>query len=327
VFASRSILIVAFMMAVQLSRGAEALAATASPESRPPIPLGPSPVAKFREWLSQSENQREKALAEYPATKREVLKVKLGEYDRLSPLQRERRLKAIELRWYLRPLLELSELSRAERVAAVPVEYRELVDQRLKEWDQIETALQKRLLQNEVALQYFTRLEQATSRPPQPPINPAQLEKLQQRLASWRATSPSQRERVYAQFNRFLELPSRERVKTLNAMPESERQEMEHTLQAFQQLPAEQRRVCVQSFQKFGYMTPEEKHAFLKNAERWEAMSPEDRNLWKQLVSNLPPMPPVRDALPPPPRVALPPPAMATNEGIISDGALPQAKN
>src|SRR2546430_4086973 len=50
-----------------------------------------------------------------------------------------------------------------------------------------------------------------------------------------------------------------EKQRTLDALSEPERQEMEKTLRVFEKLPPAQRLVCIRSFQKFAEMTPEER--------------------------------------------------------------------
>src|ERR1041385_3457734 len=72
------------------------------PEVEPPIP--PSPVDEFRQWLRMTAEQREKELQQWPDDKRVVLRHKLRVYEQFSVEERERRLRMLELRWYLRPL-------------------------------------------------------------------------------------------------------------------------------------------------------------------------------------------------------------------------------
>jgi len=115
-------------------------------------------------------------------------------------------------------------------------------------------------------------------------------------------------------FEQFFELPSREKEKTLGALSDTERREMEVTLKAFEKLPPEQRHICVNSFRKFSNMTAEERAQFLKNAERWKEMPPEDRRAWRTLITKLPPLPPGFGLPPMPPLPRRP--ASLTNAGL-----------
>ena len=73
------------------------------PQMTPPMP--PSPMDYFRSLLAMSPAQRESALAKKPARIRERILAKVNEYAALDPDERELRLRATELRWYLMPLL------------------------------------------------------------------------------------------------------------------------------------------------------------------------------------------------------------------------------
>ena len=82
----------------------------AAESAQPPIPvlmppIPPSPIDQFRQWLRMAAPEREKSLAEYPEAKQATLRQKLQAYESMPPEQRERRLRMLELRWYLRPLM------------------------------------------------------------------------------------------------------------------------------------------------------------------------------------------------------------------------------
>jgi hypothetical protein len=263
---------------------------SAQQEIAPPIPPLVSPIKRFREWLAMPEAERHKAIAEYPEEKRKILEAKVQQYAKLPEAERDRRLRAVELRWYLRPLMGLPAEKRKMTLEAIPTEYKQLVEQRLQQWDQLNPALKKQLLESELTIQYVTRVQQRVLTPP----TPASSEAIQQAQQAAR------------QFNLFFQLPPAEKEKTLNALSESERREMEKTLRAFEQLPLAQRHLCMQSFEKFATMAADEKRDFLKSAARWQSMSPQDRALWRQLVANLPPLPPAGPDLPPIPRAGAP---------------------
>jgi hypothetical protein len=256
------------------------------------LPPTPSPIEHFRRLLSVSGTEREAVLAEWPEGKRQVLRRKCAEYDKLPSQERERRLKMMELRWYMQPLMNLPPAER--NFLQIPSEFREVIEERLHQWDALPSNLREQLLENEFALQYFARLKQA--RPEQRGIiiqqfNETQRERLKSRLTDWNKLSPRERRRSYEQFNRFFELPREEQQKTLMALSEGERKEMQRTLEAFAKLPKEQREACVNSFQRFTSMNSEERREFLQNAARWQAMSPQERKQWRLLVNNLPPLP------------------------------------
>jgi hypothetical protein len=286
----------------------------------PPLPPQVQPpVAFFRKLLAMTPAEQENYLTNRPPEIRSRILAKVREYQALDPNEREMRLRATELRWYLLPLLRTPPADRATRLAAVPDDLRDLIKARLGQWDILPPPLQQEFLANERALRYFTRVD-ATNGPSLPGVGgePAPPDS---DLARWNALSDEQRQRITDRFKQFFELAPVEKQKTLGTLSPLERQQMEKTLQSFDQLPPLQRFECVRAFAKFAGMSPPERAEFLKNAERWSQMSPQERQTWRDLVANVPkwpPMPPVPlPPLPPIPQVpALPPhfhPPVATN--------------
>ena len=273
--------------------GLSSSSATAGAPAPPPVPK--SRVAYFRDLLAMGPVELSKALRGLPENQRNALQAKLREYAALTPTEREARLRATELRWYLRPLMNAPSDRRADQVASVPVEYRTLVEDRLRQWDALPHETQKEVLENEWTLPYFLRLQSASLSEREDALrdfSPGQRQKLERQLAFWQALPLEHRQRMGEYFRQFFELSAKEKEKTLNTLSDAERQEMEKTLQAFESLPPAQRRACINSFQKFASMSPPERAQFLKNAGRWKEMSAGERQTWRMLVAKLPPLPP-----------------------------------
>src|SRR4051812_38384779 len=73
-----------------------------------PIPVAPTspvtprcPVDFFRELLAMNFAERNQALGGRPAESRKQILAKVREYEGMKPNEREQRLRATELRWYL----------------------------------------------------------------------------------------------------------------------------------------------------------------------------------------------------------------------------------
>src|SRR5687767_12473843 len=99
---------------------------TAAGRTVPAPPLPPVPL-DFRQLLAMTPAEREKILATRSPQDRQLLEAKLKEYDALSPEQREARLKSLQLRLYLRPLMKMDHSNRVERLATIPEADRELI--------------------------------------------------------------------------------------------------------------------------------------------------------------------------------------------------------
>ena len=103
---------------------------TVSALPTPPVPK--PPIVYFRELLALRPEELEQSLAGKSEAQRNFLKAKLQEYTSLNPEEREARLRATELRWYLRPLMEMHPTNRVSSLAAIPGDYRTLVEKRLE---------------------------------------------------------------------------------------------------------------------------------------------------------------------------------------------------
>ncbi len=264
--------------------------ATATTPSRPvpALPGTKTPADTFRELLALSPADRAPALADRTEHQRKYLETRLREYDALPPVQRQARLRQLDLTYHLDVLMKLTPDKRTARLADVPPDLRPIVDERLRQWDQLPGHVQQEVLEHETTANYFLRVRSGEvngSKVPTPPPGDA--------------APPSDRShKSPPALSQFFDLPAKEQQRTLEVLPAAEREQMENALKAFASLPREQRQICINSFEKLNQMTPSQRDEFLKSAARWKAMSPAERETWRALVDMLPPQPAVQ--LPPP---------------------------
>jgi hypothetical protein len=263
----------------------------------PPLPQ--SPVSFFRQLLVMTSTERDKSLTIYPPQVRERILAKIREYLALDPDERELRLDATELRWYLLPLLRESPTNRDARLAQVPDNLRGLVESRLEKWDALPPQMRQEFLDNEETLHYFSHVD-PTNTPPSPGTQPGR----------WQALSEADRQQITALFDQFSKLTPEEERTALNTLSAPEQVQMEKTLQTFSKLPPAQRVQCVRAYTEFASMSPQERAEFLKNAERWSQMTPKERQAWRDLVAQVPLWPPLPRALIRPPPLPPPPPQL-----------------
>jgi hypothetical protein len=259
----------------------------------PMLTKSKSPVDLFRELLAMNPANRENFLTNRPAANRARILAKVREYEALDANERELRLRATELRWYLLPLLHTSPTNRATRLAAIPDDLRPLIKTRLQRWDILPPPLQQEFFESERALRYFSHVD-PTNRPPMPLMPPGPG------LARGKPLSEEQRQKMAAQFNQFFELTPAEKKKTLNTLSAAERQQMEKTLETFGRLSLPQRQKCLRAFTEFAGLSASEKQEFLKNAQHWSQLSPKERQAWRDLVTHVPDWPPLPPKLMPP---------------------------
>lgn len=289
-----------------------------APQVMPPLPpVPPSPVAYFRQLLAVPAVEQEAMLAGKTPEQRRVLTNSLRIYKQLSEGERELRLRTMEWRSHLMPLLRLAPTNRAERLALVPDAYRDLVRQRLNYWDGLSPTVQQQLLASEHSI----RTGSSSLIVPMPPMPPtrslAPVGAASNRIAiaasgleRWKAMNEGRRQEVIDAFTRLFDLPPAQTDKALAPLPFSpgERQMMEQTLETFRKMEPGQRQACVSGFKKFADLPPAERSQFFRNAEAWQKMSPEDRQRWRTLVERMPPLPPMPPGFGAPPLPPIPRP-------------------
>ena len=293
------------------------------PGGHSPVPTAKSPVATFRELLALKPEERESRLADRKPEARQQILAKLDEYKLLNSDERELRLRATELRWWLLPLMRQSSTNRAAGLALVPKEYRELIEDRMIRWDLLPPDLQTELLGNEEAARLLTQIETSTASQRKHYLDslpPDRQHQLEARLERWQKMSAAEQRATCERFDRFFELTAPEQEQVLGTFTEAERQQMEQTLQSFEKLSREERQACIRSFEKFAGMNTRQRQQFLKNAERWRQMSPSEREEWRKLVNKVPDWPPLPPGLgdtppPLPPDFRRPPQPTVTNRG------------
>lgn len=228
-----------------------------------------------------------------------MIQAKIKEYVELKPEMRELRLRATELRWYLIPLMNAPATNRTAQLAAIPEQVRPLVQDRLRLWDSLDPAAQKRLLSpaanifaTDAARSHESSNSTAVARAT---ISPGRRQWLEKGIQHWQEMSEEQRQEIASQFFRFFELTPQEKSKTINTLSDPERRQLERTLASFESLSADKRAQCLESFDKFASLSVEERQQFLENAQRWESMTPTERQAWRDLVNaQLTPRRPVR---------------------------------
>lgn len=264
----------------------------------------------FRKLLGMSPTELQSALANKSPKVRARILAKVREYTAMDADERELRLRATELRWYLMPILQAAPDGRAAQVALVPADIRELVQSRVTEWEMLPPPLQQEFLDNQHTAGYFAGLSSTND-------NSGASAPSDAEQSRWNTYSETERQAMINQFIAFNNLSPEEKQKALGELAPSELKQMDTTLQAFGNLPAHQRAECIHAFGKFASMSRVERTEFLKNAQRWSKMTPSERQAWRDLVAHVPEWPPLPTAaltppLPPgimPPAFPAPPPS------------------
>lgn len=252
----------------------------------PPSPV--SPVDTFRTLLNTNADGRERVLATKSPAQRQYLEAKIREYESMTAEQREVRLQALQLRWYMLPLMKMNAVERAARLATIPDPYRTNIQSRMRTWDILPPALRQDILDNEIAIRFLVRAEShASGENFLRALSAQQQAELQRQVERWNNLSPGRREGAVAQFDRYFELDARQKNQTLARLTEVERAQMNQSLASYDRLSREERQQAMEGFKKFAGLSASERAAFLKTAERWSAMSEADREAWRKMLNKL----------------------------------------
>jgi hypothetical protein len=263
-----------------------------------------TPVEYFRGILGMTPAQREKALAEKSPAEKKAIFEKVREYEALPPAVREERLRQTDLHWHLMMLMRLEPKDRAERLKQISPLEMPMVMEQLDQWDALPVVTRKALLSNSQFLETYVEWQASSPVARQEILKklpPDRRERFREEATQWESLPEDQRARLCGQFQQFFIMTRAEQRQTINTLSDTERGEMENALEAYSELPPAQRQRCVDSFEKFAVMSPEERAQFLQNAEKWEVMTVHERQLWRSLVGQLPPMPPMPSGYPPMP--------------------------
>jgi hypothetical protein len=286
-----SIHCVAFVFALQTVTGQTSKPTLIAP---PALPTVKSPVESLRELLEMKPSDRANALTNKSEKYRKVIEGRLKELDDLSPDQREARLRLMQLRWELLPLLSSPTQIRTTMVTSLPQQDQPLIRQRLEYWDKLPSDVQKLVLTNEMVMHYFITGQASTTnalKERAEAMAPLMRGIMLTNIQHWRALTADQQRQAYDVFRQIFDLSPKERERLF--AEKAERERMERFLKAYEKLPSEDRERLMKSFQKFTTMSTEQRLEFLKNARRWEAMSESDKEAWRTMIKSAPPVPPL----------------------------------
>ncbi|MCD6050359.1 MAG: hypothetical protein K0Q55_1762 [Verrucomicrobia bacterium] len=256
----------------------------------------------FRWLLAMTPEEREVELAGKSETSRTLLLAKLKEYDALSPEQQELRIRSTELFFDMTYLLGASPERRAEKLVRVPEDRRKLVQARLEQWDKLPPELQQEVKENQSALRYVIRVEAAPAAAREDVFAGMSAEhrkRVEEDIKKIQAMPKEKRGRMLENFHSMFDLSDKEQHAILEKLNQAERAKVEQRIADYEKLSPDERKRCMDSAKRFNNLSADDQARFIATAERWEKMSEDERNTWRNLVKQMPPLPP--GLTPPPP--------------------------
>lgn len=287
---------------------------TSTPPPPPPLPVrAASTVESLRQLLAMTEAQRDVELARRSSRQQALIRQELRSLDRLDPAGRENRLRLLELRIIMDPLIKLPPAARASALATLSPYQRDFVESQLESWDALTAEHRAGILATHrgwIPLPPANprRVTPSVADTPPPLPDPGFRSRVEVDLDRWSALDPREQTNAARALVRFFELPPGDQRAVLARLKPGQRIQVERMVESFGVLDAAARSRAIDAFLRFAALSPDERSRFWRNADRWDSMTPEDRRAWRVLTAHLPPLPPglgPTQTLPPnPPRVA-----------------------
>jgi len=268
----------------------------ASPAT-PPVPTVAS-IDFFRSLMAMTPEQRRTALAIKSAGQREVLEAKIREYAVMTDKERELRLRLLEIRLYLLPLMRMEPDMQTRMLARIPDKERPFVQYRLGDWNSLSPGEKEMLLATPSSLHAFLyrgygRTGEGASKVGK--IMPPNLDRYRERMiAKWQRLSEERRQEIVSRFDQFLALEKAKRQAVVQRLPMPDQAHAQKTLRRMEGLSPEERTQFLTGLRQFADLDYQARERFKRLTVYWNNMSIEERSLWRSIIVKVqnPPLPP-----------------------------------
>lgn len=276
---------------------------TASLHTTPTLPsVKDSPISHIRNLLAAAPERRKDLLDQHTPGTRSFWERKVKEYAAMSEQERERRLRDAQLHWFLMLILRTPSDQRDSKLLEIPETERDLISNRVREWEDLPADLQIDIMTHLPALKYVGQLASLPRADREKALaeatrNGTSAESLS---AGWSTLDAERRQAMFLGYQKFFTLGQRRQEKLLAKIPMPQRQTIQSRLEQLESLSPAVRQQCLDALQKYAHMTPQERTLFRTTAERWKQMEPAEHDVWRKVVQRIPPIPSVRARTTPP---------------------------
>jgi len=270
---------------------------TASLRTSPTVPsVKDSPISHIRNLLAAAPEQRKDLLDQHTPTTRAFWERKVTEYAAMDEDERDRRLRDAQLHWYLMLILRTPSDQREVKLLELPETERGLISDRVREWEDLPNDLQMDIMTHLPALKYVGQLASLSPGDREKALAEAKKNGTGAEYLSvgWSTLDVERRRAMFLGYQKFFTLEQRRQEKVLAKIPMPQRQTLQSRLEQLENLSPDVRQKCLDALQKYAHMTPEERILFRATAERWKQMEPAEHDVWRKVVTRIPPIPSVR---------------------------------
>lgn len=230
-----------------------------------------SPVAQFRDLLSYSEDQQRAFVIKQAPEIQSILSSKLDEYRNLPSAQREFKLVATELHFYLDPVLKSHENIDRTLFSQAPSHVQHYLNMAVEFWNGLSIPHRDLLLSKKAAVSYLISLSYKSGE------------------SQSYDPSKSEWDGLYS----FLLMPSDQQKAFLDSVDVNPSGTINKILTAFENLDEEERKRCAHAFVCYLSFPPQLKKQLNDGLHSWAEKPPIERSLWREIAEKYPKITPI----------------------------------
>lgn len=231
-----------------------------------------SPVSHFRTILLKEKSERESFVIRQTPPVQSVLRRKIKEYEAMPATEREFRLTATELHYYLDPIFVDNRPVSTQSISGIPPHLKVYANRAVGFWNQLETAHRDLLLSKKEAVSYLVGISYRSKT----------LESL--------TPKPS---KEWNGLYHFLLLSEENQEKFCRYHGLQISPEMNELLGYLNKLDMEKRKRCAHAFVCYLSFPSDLKNRFQSGVNDWAAKKPYERSIWREIAGKYPKINPV----------------------------------
>jgi hypothetical protein len=227
-----------------------------------------SPIEHFRIVLNLSSEDLEKYILRQKPHVQPILRKKIEEYASLSRAEKDFRLRATELHYYLDSLLEHNSTVSLDSLPPLPESLKEEIMRAVHFWNNLSNAQRDLLFTKKATISYLVSLSRENV-PPLPVNRPA--------------ISPE-----WANMYHFLQLPYEKQKEFLGSDKLNQAPKMGKVLEAFSKLSVDEKERCANALVCFLSFPRDLQDRVADGLTYWNSLDPSERTVWREIAGRSP---------------------------------------
>nr|MBI1231025.1 hypothetical protein [Cytophagales bacterium] len=227
-----------------------------------------SPIEHFRFILNLSSEDLEKYIVRQKPHVQAILRKKVEEYASLSIAEKDFRLRATELHYYLDSLLEHNSTVSLASLPPLPESLREEIMRAVHFWNNLSNAQRDLLFTKKATISYLVSLSSENA-PPMPVNRPAMS-------SEW------------ANLYHFLQLPYEKQKDFLGSHKLNKAPKMQKVLEAFSKMSMDEKERSANALVCFLSFPRDLQDRVSDGLTHWNSLDPSERTVWREIAGRSP---------------------------------------